>query len=116
MRKQFWLSILGASFTIACAQGIAGTADSTLTYVSQMGATGNAETVVFALASGPAINCAGYQEFVISPGTVPDAQSRKNMFALLLTAKATGAAIRISFSNADGSGFCESGRAGVYWI
>jgi hypothetical protein len=86
-------------------------------YVSQIGPSIGTptETIAFALTNQPSINCGGYQEFTISPTTVSDAQTRKNMLAILLAAKTSGASVNVGYDNVA-NGFCEAGRAGVYWL
>jgi hypothetical protein len=93
------------------------TVTGTVAYVQQIGPSIGTptETLAFALTNQPSIDCSGFQAFTISPTTVPDAQTRKNMLAMLLTAKASGAAVVVGYDSNAG-GFCEAGRAGVYWL
>lgn len=73
------------------------------------------ETLVFTLSNSPnATWCGPFHSFVISPSSVADAQTRKNMIAILLTAKAAGGQVQVAFDNAGG--FCDQGLMGVYYI
>jgi hypothetical protein len=73
------------------------------------------ETVVFDLTNMPTATwCSGFHNFAISPSSVTDAQTRKNMIAMLLSAKATGAQIQVGFDNTGG--FCDQGFMGIYFL
>jgi hypothetical protein len=72
------------------------------------------ETTVFTISPQPSVSCGTFSDFVISPNTVTDAQTRKNMVALLLLAKATGNPVEIAYDNSGG--FCDQGMIAVYFI
>jgi hypothetical protein len=73
------------------------------------------ETTAFTISPMPtAVPGASYQYFAISPATVPDQQTRKNMIAMLMMAKATGAQVTIAYDNTGG--FLDQGMIGVYYV
>lgn len=89
----------------------------TISWIGQMNQSlGNpAETIVFALTNQPTGLCSsGYNMFVISPASVTDAQSRKNLLAMLLSAKATGSQVQVAYDNTGG--YCDQGMPAVYYI
>jgi hypothetical protein len=111
-------ALLAATISVPSGATYNASADGTITYLTQMGpsvgfTTG---TVVFTIAGQPPNTCQvnGYQQFLISPASVPDVQSRNNMFAILVTAKATGAQVRVAYDNAGG--FCDQNSLAVYWL
>lgn len=74
-----------------------------------------AETYAFKLDAQPTINCpSGFQEFTVSPTTIADAQTRKNMLAIIMTAKATDAQVTVEYDSSGG--FCDQGRPAVYYV
>jgi len=75
---------------------------------------GQGEELFFNLTSQPATACQSTSYFGISPATVPDAQTRKNFFAMLMYAKATGSQVQVSFDS-TGS-FCDQNAIAVYVI
>jgi len=90
---------------------------STLASVQQMSTTlwFGPETFVFTLDNPPNTTwCGPYHSFAISPATISDAQTRKNMVAILLTAKASGGRVQVAFDNTGG--FCDQGFMGVYYV
>lgn len=72
------------------------------------------ETVSFTISGQPTVACGSFQQFVISPTTVTDVQTRKNMLAILLTAKATGAPLQVAYDSTGG--FCDQGMVAVYYL
>lgn len=72
------------------------------------------ETLAFTVGNQPHVSCAQYQYFVISPNSVTDAQTRKNMMTIVLEAKATGGQIEVAYDSTGG--FCDQGMIGVYFI
>jgi hypothetical protein len=63
-----------------------------VTTIQQIGLTTGYtnETIQFTLDTQPIVNCgSGFQRFIFSPTSVPDASMRKNFLAMLLMAKAT---------------------------
>ena len=117
MIKTRGLLAVGALCVLVSAQSMASQATftSSVDSITPLGSGALPETIAITFAGQPTVSCSGYQEFVISPGTVPDAQTRKNMYALLLTAKATGASVTVSYEGTANT-FCESGRAGIYYL
>jgi hypothetical protein len=75
-----------------------------------------AKTFSFNIANQPANSCPGgtFARFLVSPTTVPDTQTRKNMLAILLAAKLAGSQVVVGYDN--GGGFCDQRMLGVYWI
>ena len=74
-----------------------------------------AETFNFSISTQPNISCGGsaVRQFVVSPNSVPDAQTRKNMLALLLFAKATGGQVEVAYDNTP---TCDQQMLQVYYI
>lgn len=72
------------------------------------------ETFVFTMSGQPSVSCAGYQYFVISPNLVTDAETRKNMVAIVMLAKATGGQITVAYDK--NGGYCDQGFIGVYYV
>ncbi len=87
-------------------------------FVQQMAAdTGSGyvpATFTFRLTNQPNINCGTFQYFSVSSVTVSDAQARKNILAILLQAKATGAQVQVAYDSTGG--FCDQQMAGVYYV
>jgi hypothetical protein len=114
-----WKSLPATLVTLllASAPSMAGQATftSTVDGITPFGSGAQTETVAITFANQPTVSCSGYQEFVISPGTVPDAQTRNNMYALLLMAKATGISVSVAYEGTPNAS-CESGRAGIYYL
>ncbi len=74
------------------------------------------DTIAFRLTNQPSVTCSsGLSGFAISAQTVPDAESRKNMLAMLLTAKATGSQLQVAYDS-NANGYCDHGMLGVYYI
>jgi len=88
----------------------------TLSFVQQMGPNVGytAETISFQLSNQPSVACGSFQNFVISPTSVPDAQTRKNMLAILITAKASDAQVQVAYDSTGG--YCDQGMPAVYYL
>ena len=88
----------------------------TITTITQFGTAlqFGPETVVFDLANQPTIACPQGAHFLFSPATITDAQTRKNMLAILLHAKATGSQVEVAYDNTGG--YCDQGYPAVYYI
>lgn len=52
--------------------------------------------------------------FAISPATVPDAQTRKNMVAANLSAKLTGATVEVAYDSTGAT--CDQQMLAVYYF
>jgi hypothetical protein len=72
------------------------------------------ETVEFDLANQPTIGCPQGSHFIFSPSSITDAQTRRNMLAILLHAKATGTQVEVAYDNSGG--YCDQGYPAVYYI
>jgi len=73
------------------------------------------ETFTFTVTNQPNLNCgSGFAYFVVSPNSVTDAQTRKNLLTLVLFAKATGGQIEVAYDK--NGGFCDQGMIGVYYV
>src|SRR5438105_2904303 len=71
-----------------------------------VGAYGNqAGTLLFGLSSQPTTGCSNNNYFEVSPGTVSDPESRRNIYATLLTARATGIQVAVQY---DTGSFCDT--------
>jgi hypothetical protein len=70
----------------------------------------------FTLDSGPATGCVpgGWHQFIISSASVPDTETRKNLIAVVMAAKAEDSSVVVGYDNAGG--FCDQGSYGVYYI
>lgn len=73
-----------------------------------------AQTVIFRLSNQPTTTCAANDAFAMSPTTITDAQTLKNMVALVMAAKASGAPIKVAHDS--GSACDPSGRPRVYFV
>ncbi len=62
-------------------------------------------TFVFQLASQPTTGCPSNNLFEVSPTSVTDPESRKNIFATLLSAKLTGNPVAVVY---DTGAFCDT--------
>jgi|HubBroStandDraft_6_1064221.scaffolds.fasta_scaffold1051838_2 hypothetical protein len=116
---------VAASFALALligpvSAGYNSTVTGTLNFIQQMSTTMSysPETVVFALTNQPTFSCgSGFSYFIISPNSVTDAQTRKNMMGLLMMAKSTGAQVIVGYDKASvQGGSCDQGYAMVYWL
>lgn len=52
--------------------------------------------------------------FSVSPNYIADAQTRKNMLAMLMTAKATGSPVTVAYDS--NGGYCDQGMLAVYYV
>jgi hypothetical protein len=90
-----------------------GTVD--LLQLNSTSAGGSPETVMFTLSEMPtAVWCGPFHRFAVSPVSVTDGQTRKNMVATLLAAKAAGQRLQVAFDNTGA--FCDQGYMGIYYI
>lgn len=114
----FIATMISVGFSLSAGAVYNATVDGTVTYVSQMGpGSGFSDgTVAFALSSQPANACQanGFRQFVISPVSVADADTRRNMIALVLTAKASGAQLRVAYD--QNGGWCDQNSLAVHWL
>ena len=117
MNRAFGLVAFGSLCVLVSAPNMASQATftSTIDGITPFGSGAQPETIAITFTNQPAVSCSGYQEFVISAGTVPDAHMRNNMYALLLMAKATGVSVTVAYEGTPNT-FCESGRAGIYYL
>jgi len=73
-----------------------------------------AETFNFTISAQPNVSCGNAsRQFAVSPNSVPDTQTRKNMLALLMFAKATGGQVEVAY---DDTPTCDQGMLQVYYI
>ncbi len=107
---------LGASRVASATQVTTGPVTiTTLTqYTAASGLT--AGTFSFQVAGQPDVTqCGGRGSyFIVSSNSIPDAQTRINLYALLLTAYATGAQVSAVYDNAGA--FCDQAGIGVYYV
>jgi len=93
------------------------TVTSEVEFIQQMSSSlpgSTPESVSFKLIGQPTVTCGPFQQFIISPTSVPDAQTRKNMLAILIAAKATGAQVQVAYDNTGG--FCDQQMVAVYYL
>ena len=121
MLKHIWKSgVVGLAILAIAPQASAvynATLTGKVTYVQHMGPgvgyvtgtyTFTLDTLTTSCVSG------GFKQFVVSPSTIPDADTRKAFLAILLSAKAAGAQVAVAYDNAGG--YCDQGGYGVYYI
>ena len=111
-----------AAFALAAVPAGAGynaTATGTVNFIQQMSPSmGTAESFIFAISGQPALTCgSGFHYFIVSPNSITDPQTRKNMLAILMLAKGTGASIVVGYDSATAPGnSCDQGYPVVYWL
>ena len=93
---------------------VTGTVQQFFQYAPNMPGVGVGEEVFFSLSNRPSTACISTGFFAITPATVNDAQTRKNFFAMLMLAKATGAQIQVTYDNTGA--YCDQNAIGVYLI
>jgi hypothetical protein len=87
----------------------------TVTMVQQdSGVLYSPETTIFQLSTQPTVACGPWHYFAISPATVPDANTRRNMVATILTAKATGATVEVAYDSTGA--YCDQQMVAVYYF
>jgi len=115
------LTTLGAASILAltCTPASAvynATIQGTLEWVEQHAgndAGAGAGTIRFRLTNQPTVNCGGWNYFAIT--TAVDDQVRKNMLAMLLAAKTSGAPVMVAYDSA-GTGCTGYGDVIVYYL
>jgi hypothetical protein len=110
-------ALLAGAISVSAFATYNATAAGTVNFITQMGPglQYSAETFVFQISNQPATTCSsGYSQFLISPGSIPDAQTRRNMLAVLMQAKASGARVQVAYDNTNG--YCDQGSPAVYYI
>jgi hypothetical protein len=106
--------IAGAGLSMPARATYNATVTGTITIVQQdSGVLMSPETTIFQLSTQPTVACTLHY-FAISPATVPDAQTRKNMVATILTAKATGATVEVAYDSTGG--YCDQQMVAVYYL
>jgi hypothetical protein len=117
-RKGIALSALFAGLISASAFATYNaTAVGTVKFITQMGPGLQyaPETFVFQITNQPATTCSsGYAQFLVSPASIPDPQTRRNMLAILVAAKASGAEVQVAYDSANG--YCDQGSPAVYYL
>ena len=93
---------------------VTGTIQNLFQYSTSLVGVSSGEQVYFSLSNQPTTACQSTAYFAISPATVTDAQTRKNFFAMLMYAKATGAQIQVAYDSTGA--FCDQNSIGVYLI
>ena len=123
MKKMLTRFGAALGLTLACTPASAdynSTVQGTLTWVEQIG--GQSPGMIAGLAAGsirfkldnqPTVNCNGWNAFVIPPTGI-DESTRKNMLAMLLAAKASGASVVVAYDS-TGNG-CSNGDAVIYYL
>jgi len=114
-------TLVAAGLVLPARAGYNATVTGTVTFVQQMSTSLTAyspETVVFALSTQPTLSCgSGFNNFIISPNSVTDAQTRRNLVVLLLMAKSTGGQVVVGYDTGSAPGnSCDQGYPIVYWI
>jgi len=104
-------AILASALTTplyAAPTGIVGTVVVVGPYGDQAG------TFIFSLSNQPTTGCSNNSYFEVSPTTVTDAESRRNIFATLLSAKLTGTRVDVVY---DTGSFCDTmGFPAIYSV
>jgi hypothetical protein len=110
--------IVGLSLSLVASAGYNTTVTGTITNVSQFTAAQGltAGTFGFQVSGQPNVTACGGRGsyFIVSSTSIPDAQTRTNIYALLLTAYTSGAQVEVGYDNTGG--FCDQTGIGVYWI
>jgi len=115
-KNTLWLLaiIVGAGLSIPAQATYNATVTGVITFVQQdSGVLMSPETTLFQLSTQPTVACPLHY-FGISPATVPDANTRRNMVAAILTAKATGAAVEVAYDSTGA--YCDQQMVAVYYI
>jgi hypothetical protein len=117
-----WRGAAILACTIAAGTASAGynaTATGTVNFIQQMSPSmGTAETFLFAISGQPTVTCgSGFHYFIVSPNSITDPQTRKNMLAILMLAKGTAATVVVGYDSATAPGnSCDQGYPVVYWL
>ena len=107
-------TLLMVGSAIPAVAGYSTVATGTVRIVQQNSTMGfTPETLIFTLDGMSLPSCSNF--FVISPNTTTDAQTRKNMTALVLAAKASGGQVEVAY-DATGQTPCDQGMNAVYWL
>ncbi len=108
--------IAGAGLSMPARATYNATVTGTITIVQQdSGVLFSPETTIFQLSTQPTVTVGcTIHYFSISPATVPDAQTRKDMVAAILTARATGATVEVAYDNTGG--YCDQQMVAVYYF
>jgi hypothetical protein len=116
MRKILATTILLVGFSMSADATYNSTVTGTIATLTQYSTSLSyvPETFSFTISNQPTVSCGPFNYFVISPNSVTDAQTRKNMVASLLTAKAGGNQVEIAYDSTGG--FCDQGMIAVYYI
>ena len=114
--------VIGSLFIIIAGAGISmpalatynATVTGTISFVQQdSGILFVPETTLFQLTNQPTVACPLHY-FAISPATVPDANTRRNMVATILTAKAIGATVEVAYDSTGA--YCDQQMVAVYYF
>ena len=110
------LYVLVGSGVAICAHATTADAVGTVGYLQQDTTNdgSSTETFQFTLSPQPTVSCGPFNRFLVSPQSIPDAQTRKNLLALLLTAKTAGLTLQVRY-DPDG-GHCDQGMIAVFYI
>lgn len=109
-------AVLGVTFSLAAGAAYNASASGTVTHIQQEAPSlpSSAETFVFQISNQPTGLCGPFNFFIISPASVTDAQTRKNLVAMVLMAKAMGSQITVAYDNTGAS--CDQQFPVVYYI
>jgi hypothetical protein len=120
MRRPFGLSLVtlvGLCLSMSAGATYNTTATGTIVSLSQPSSSLYApESFIFTISNQPTptVSCGGYNRFIISPATTADAQTRKNMVALLVAARVSGISVTVGYDSAGGG--CDQGEMIVYAV
>lgn len=107
-------TIVGAGLSIPAQASYNATVIGIVTIVQQdSGVLMSPETMIFQLSTQPTVACPLHY-FAISPATVADANTRRNMVAAILTAKATGATVEVAYDSTGA--YCDQQMVAVYYF
>jgi hypothetical protein len=99
---------LGSAATYGSPTSITGTVTELVVYANMT------QTFIFQMSVQPSTGCSNNGFFEISPSTVTDAATRSMLLSTLFTAKATGAALAVTF---DTGTYCDTmGFPAVYGL
>jgi hypothetical protein len=112
------LTLIGLGVSMAASAGYNTVATGTVTLIQQgTAAVGyTAGTFAFQVSGQPTVaGCGGRGGyFIVSSNSIPDAQTRANMLAILLMAYSTGTQVGVAYDNT--AGFCDQTGIGVYFL
>jgi hypothetical protein len=111
-------TLIGLGLSLTASAGYTTIATGTVTLIQQETAAQGwtAGTFKFQISGQPTVSpCGAFGGwFSVSSNTIPDAQTRTNMLAMLLAAYTAGTQVGVAYDNTGG--FCDQLSIGVYFL